>query len=152
MGKLKYKGYTGSVEYSEEDNCLFGKVQGLTKDCITYEGNNVDELRHDFEEAVDCYLASCEQRGVKPRKPYSGVLNIRLTPEIHSSIAAKAQEKGITIFCQCQGLLLLINLLPNLCSSWRRFGRVFLQDITKSNIFVQNICVIQNCEVSLHSQ
>ena len=63
MGKLKYKGYTGSVEYSEEDNCLFGKVQGLTKDCITYEGNNVDELRHDFEEAVDCYLASCEQRG-----------------------------------------------------------------------------------------
>ncbi len=97
MGRLKYKGYTGSVEYSEEDNCLYGKVQGLTKDCITYEGNNVDELRHDFEEAVDCYLASCEQRGVEPRKPYSGVLNIRLTPEIHSSIAAKAQEKGITI-------------------------------------------------------
>ena len=27
MGYLKYKGYTGSVEYSEEDKCLFGKVQ-----------------------------------------------------------------------------------------------------------------------------
>ena len=25
MGYLKYKGYTGSVEYSEEDKCLFGK-------------------------------------------------------------------------------------------------------------------------------
>ena len=23
MGTLKYKGYTGSVEYSEEDNCLY---------------------------------------------------------------------------------------------------------------------------------
>ena len=30
MGYLKYKGYTGSVEYSEEDNCLFGKVQGMS--------------------------------------------------------------------------------------------------------------------------
>ena len=24
MGYLKYKGYTGSVEYSEDDKCLFG--------------------------------------------------------------------------------------------------------------------------------
>ena len=31
MGQLKYKGYSGSVEYSEEDNCLFGKVLGLKK-------------------------------------------------------------------------------------------------------------------------
>ena len=29
MGYLKYKGYTGSVEYSEDDKCLFGKVQGI---------------------------------------------------------------------------------------------------------------------------
>ncbi|MCS2309052.1 hypothetical protein NXX31_01775 [Bacteroides thetaiotaomicron] len=31
MGQLKYKGYAGSVEYNEEDNCLFGKVLGLKK-------------------------------------------------------------------------------------------------------------------------
>ena len=47
MGFLKYKGYTGSVEYSEEDNCLFGKVQGMAKDSITYEGATVDELTSD---------------------------------------------------------------------------------------------------------
>lgn len=27
MGLLKYKGYTGSVDYSEEDNCLYGKEE-----------------------------------------------------------------------------------------------------------------------------
>ena len=26
MGTLKYKGYTGSVEYSEEDNCLYVQI------------------------------------------------------------------------------------------------------------------------------
>ena len=31
MGQLKHKGYTGSVEYSKEDNCLFGRVLGLRK-------------------------------------------------------------------------------------------------------------------------
>ena len=32
MDYLEYKGYKGSVEYSKEDNCLFGKVQGKSKD------------------------------------------------------------------------------------------------------------------------
>ena len=52
MGQLKYKGYAGSVEYNEEDNCLFGKVLGLKKDCITYEGETISELKSDFEGAI----------------------------------------------------------------------------------------------------
>lgn len=45
MEFLEYKGYKGSVEYSKEDDCLFGKVQGLRKATILYEGKSVDELR-----------------------------------------------------------------------------------------------------------
>lgn len=97
MGHLKYKGYTGSVEYSEEDHCLFGKVLGMNKDYITYEGTDVDLLRKDFEGAVDDYLKSCQERGVSPRKPYSGTLNVRLSPELHSTIAGMAQQAGMTI-------------------------------------------------------
>ena len=95
MGYLKYKGYTGSVEYSEEDKCLFGKVQGMAKDSITYEGSTVEELTADFE--GDDYLALCEEKGIQPRKPYTGVLNVRLSPEIHSGAAMAAQKEGITI-------------------------------------------------------
>ena len=36
MDYLEYKGYKGSVEYSKEDNCLFGKVQGMSKDLIAH--------------------------------------------------------------------------------------------------------------------
>ena len=97
MGYMKYKGYTGSVEYSEEDNCLFGKVMGLSKDAITYEGQTVDELRQDFEGAVDDYLEGCAARGVAPSRPYSGTFNVRVSPEIHSTIAMLAQQAGISI-------------------------------------------------------
>ena len=78
MDYLEYKGYLGSVEYSKEDNCLFGKVLGMSKDFIAYEGNTVDELRQDFEAGIDSYLEGCLADGVEPRKPYTGTLNIRI--------------------------------------------------------------------------
>lgn len=97
MGNLKYKGYIGSVEYNEEDNCLFGKVLGMSKDVISYEGKTIEELKADFEAGIEDYLDSCKARGVEPRKAYSGTLNVRLNPEIHTKIANVAQETGITI-------------------------------------------------------
>jgi len=68
MSNLEYKGYYGSVEYSKEDKCLYGKVLGMTKDCITYEGNTVDELEEDFRNAIESYLEGCEELGIQPRK------------------------------------------------------------------------------------
>lgn len=97
MDYLEYKGYKGSVEYSKADNCLFGKVLGMSKDLILYEGNTIDELRADFEAGIESYLAGCAVDGVEPRKPYSGTLNIRIPAEIHSRIAMLAQEAGTTI-------------------------------------------------------
>ncbi len=70
MEDMKYKGYTGSVEFSDEDNCLFGKVQGLKGALISYEGITVDELREDFEGAIDDYLESCKEREIGPTKSY----------------------------------------------------------------------------------
>ncbi len=97
MGQLKYKGYVGSVEYSEEDNCLYGKVLGMHNDLISYEGETVEELKKDFEGAIEDYLASCEDRGVKPRKPFSGKLNLRMSSELHGRIATIAANTGTTI-------------------------------------------------------
>jgi predicted HicB family RNase H-like nuclease len=97
MGNLKYKGYIGSVDYSEEDNILFGKVLGMSKDAITYEGTTIEELKSDFEEAVDHYLATCKANGVEPRKSYTGLLNIRISPETHGQLASLAQRFGTSI-------------------------------------------------------
>ena len=53
MGRLRYKGYVGSVEYSEEEQSLYGKVLGLRRDGIVYEGDSATEIRKDFEDAID---------------------------------------------------------------------------------------------------
>ena len=97
MDFLEYKGYKGSVEYSKEDNCLFGKVQGMSKALILYEGNTLEELRKDFEDGVDRYLEACKADGVEPAKPYSGRLNLRMSSELHSRLAAVVAATGTTI-------------------------------------------------------
>lgn len=97
MDFLEYKGYKGSVEYSKEDNCLFGKVQGMSKALILYEGQTLEELRQDFEAGVDSYLEGCKADGVEPAKPYSGRLNLRMSSELHSRVAAFVAASGTTI-------------------------------------------------------
>ena len=97
MDYLEYKGYKGSVEYSKADDCLFGKVQGLSKVTILYEGNTLDELKKDFEDGIDSYLEACKADGVEPAKPYSGRLNLRMSSELHSRVAAAVSATGTTI-------------------------------------------------------
>lgn len=97
MDYLEYKGYKGSVEYSKEDNCLFGKVQGLRRNLITYEGDSIDELRQDFQAGIDDYLAACEAEGIKPEKRFNGKIYIRMSSELHSRIAALATSTGRSI-------------------------------------------------------
>ena len=93
---LKYKGYIGSVGFSEADQVFFGKVEGIDG-LINFEGGSVQELTDSFHEAIDDYLAYCEAEGIEPRKSYSGTLNIRIDPQIHSKIAELATEAGVTI-------------------------------------------------------
>ncbi|MDR2144954.1 MAG: type II toxin-antitoxin system HicB family antitoxin [Tannerella sp.] len=97
MGYLKYKNYMGSVEYSEEDDCLCGKVLGMTRDSITYEGKTIDELKADFEAGIDSYLEGCEEMGIIPRKGYNGIFNVRIPTDIHCRVAILAEETGMSI-------------------------------------------------------
>jgi len=73
MDYLKYKGYKGSVEYSETDKCLFGKVLGLSDTLILYEGCTLAELKVDFEDSVDNYINSCIEDGIRPEMPHTSL-------------------------------------------------------------------------------
>lgn len=97
MGRLKYKGYYGSVEYDEEDQCLTGKVLGMKKGCIIYEGESVQELIEDFKKGIDHYLEVCQEQGIEPEKPYSGKLILRLTPLLHREAAECAAANGVSL-------------------------------------------------------
>ncbi|MBQ9453502.1 MAG: type II toxin-antitoxin system HicB family antitoxin [Desulfovibrio sp.] len=90
---MTYKGYAGTVEYSEEDNILFGRIAGID-DIVSYEGESVTELRKEFQASVDDYLEHCKQIGKEPNHPYSGKFVLRLDPSLHARLAAQAKAVG----------------------------------------------------------
>ena len=56
---LEYKGYFGSVEFSDEDEVLHGRLEFI-RDLVTYEGKDAKGIRTAFQQAVDDYLELCE--------------------------------------------------------------------------------------------
>ena len=90
---LSYKNYNGTVEYTKEDKCLFGKVIGI-KSLLSYEGDSVQELEEDFQDVIDRYLEDCKERNIEPEQPYKGTFNVRISPELHRNIAVYAIEHG----------------------------------------------------------
>ena len=94
---MEYKGYIGSVEFSETDKILFGKVQGI-RSLISYEGSSVSELIEDFHEAVDDYLALCEAEGKTPEKAFKGSFNVRFkNPDLHKRAAVYAFNHNVSL-------------------------------------------------------
>jgi len=91
MKYLEYKGYSGSIEYSEEDGLLYGQVLGI-RGLISYEGETGKELEKDFKEAINVYLEDCKATGRKPEKPFKGSFNVRIPAKLHQKAALLAME------------------------------------------------------------
>ncbi|MCF0141306.1 MAG: type II toxin-antitoxin system HicB family antitoxin [Mogibacterium sp.] len=98
---MEYKGYVGSIEFSEEDAIFYGKVIGI-RSLISYEGENARDLVSDFHTAVDDYLTMCEAEGLAPEVAYKGSFNVRISPELHKQavIAAISRQMSLNKFVE----------------------------------------------------
>lgn len=93
---LEYKGYVGSIEFSEPDGIFFGKLLGI-RALVSYEGSSASELIEDFHSAVDSYLSACKEEGIEPERAYKGSFNVRISPELHKQAALFAAEHQISL-------------------------------------------------------
>ena len=91
-----YKGYRASVSFDEDALLFHGEVLG-TRDVITFQAQNAEELLKAFHESVDDYLSWCTDDGIEPEKPFSGTLSLRATPDLHRKMsdAAARQAKSL---------------------------------------------------------
>lgn len=96
MKYLDYEGYTGSIEYSPEDNLLYGKVLGI-KVLISFEGETGKDLEDNFKEAIDIYLTDCREDGKTSEKPFKGSFNVRIPANLHQKAALLAMESKTSL-------------------------------------------------------
>lgn len=90
---LKYKNYTGHVEYDHEAKIFHGTVLGI-KDVITFQGTTVEEIEQAFKDSVDDYLDFCKKLAQAPERPFSGKFHLRIPPELHSKLSIAASQNS----------------------------------------------------------
>ena len=96
MNTVTYKGYIAQIEPDLEDGILVGRVIN-TRDIIGFHGKTVNEAIESFHAVIEEYLQDCRQKRKDPNKPYSGRFNLRLSPKLHSDVAAEATKAGKSI-------------------------------------------------------
>lgn len=96
MNHMEYKGYFGSAEVDVQGRALVGKLLFI-RDTITYSAQDPDGLLAAFHEAVDDYLATCEELGDEPDQPCKGTFNVRVGPSRHLAAAIEARKRGTTL-------------------------------------------------------
>lgn len=63
-----YKEYVGYYDYSEEDQCVHGRLLYIV-DLISFEADDYEGVQASFEAAVDHYLQTCAELGDVPNNP-----------------------------------------------------------------------------------
>jgi len=93
---ITYKDFIGSVHFAAEDEIFYGKIEGIN-DLITFEANNVKDLKEAFEYMVDEHINDSEKAGVPVKKSYKGSLNIRIPGKLHEKARELALINGMSL-------------------------------------------------------
>lgn len=90
---LEYKGYHTKIEFDTDNYVAYGKIEGID-DLVTFEADELKNIKQEFQNAVDEYLQFCEEVGKTPEKEYKGTFNVRISPKLHRDVAMLANKNG----------------------------------------------------------
>ena len=96
MNVMTVGDYHAKIEYDEELDLFRGEILGLSGGADFY-GKNPKELRAEFKKSLDVFLEVCKEKGIEPRRNFSGKFNLRISPELHERLAIAAQAQGKSI-------------------------------------------------------
>ncbi len=101
MNLMTVDDYKAKIEYDLEIDLFRGEILGLNGGTDFY-GANPEELRLEFKKLLHVFLEVCEEKGIEPRKQFSGKFNLRIPPELHERLAmtAQAQSKSLNSMAQ----------------------------------------------------
>ena len=104
MNIMTLDGYSAKIEYDAELDMFRGEILGLAGGADFY-GKNPKELRAEFKKSLQVFLEVCREKGIEPRRNYSGKFNLRISPELHEQLAIAAQAEGKRINALAQEAL-----------------------------------------------
>ena len=82
-------------------------IPGGKKQDLTPHPAEVSERegRAESKKSLQVFLEVCREKGIEPRRSYSGRFNLRISPELHERLAILAQAEGKSINAVAQEAL-----------------------------------------------
>ena len=82
---------------AEELGAETSEREGSRVAVILFYCRNTKELRAEFKKSPQVFLDVCREKGIEPRRNYSGKFNLRIPAELHEKLAIVAQAEGKSI-------------------------------------------------------
>jgi predicted HicB family RNase H-like nuclease len=102
---MSLREYNAKIEYDAELDLFRGEILGLTGGADFY-GKNPTELRAEFKKSLKVFLDVCAEKGIEPKRNYSGKFNLRIPVELHEKLAIVAEAEGKSLNALAQEALL----------------------------------------------
>ena len=96
MNVMTVDGFKARIEYDAELDMFRGEILGLNGGA-DFWGKNPKELRAEFKKSLQVFVDVCREKGIEPRRSYSGKFNLRISPDLHEKLAIVAEAEGKSI-------------------------------------------------------
>ncbi len=93
---MEIDGYKAVIKYDPEIGMFRGEFIGLSGGADFY-ATSVEGLRKEGRKSLKVFLKMCAEDGVNPRRKFTGRFNLRISPDLHETIAALADASGKSI-------------------------------------------------------
>lgn len=93
MNVMEINGYKAVIAYDPDINLFRGEFIELNGGADFYAAD-VESLRKEGETSLDVFLTMCREKGIEPRRTFSGKFNVRIPPELHAKLALEAAAEG----------------------------------------------------------
>jgi predicted HicB family RNase H-like nuclease len=101
MNIMKIDGYKAIIKYDPTIDKFRGEFitlnGGMGRNMhggADFYASNIKELKKEGKISLKIFLNICNEEGINPHREYSGKFNLRVPPELHAEIAAKATAEG----------------------------------------------------------
>ncbi len=93
INTMNFDGFQAVIKYDPEIEMFRGEFVGLNGGADFY-ATDIAGLKKEGAISLRVFLEACKERGIEPRKHYSGKFNVRIDPDLHADIATTATAQG----------------------------------------------------------
>lgn len=96
INTMTIDGYDAVIQYDSDIKMFRGEFIGLNGGADFY-AKSVEGLMKEGRASLKVSLRMCGEKGIEPRKSFSGKFVVRVAPKLHERITQAATASGVSI-------------------------------------------------------